>query len=229
MRTKILVREARRTDIPALVEMNRLAYPELIEFGFVWQPGQLEEHLTRFPAGQLVAEMEGRIVGAISSLIIDPGDDPRAAHTWAEVTAGGSFATHDADADTLYLADIYVHPDARGLGVARALHMAWRPLCGRLGLRGILAGGRLWNYWEHADTHSPEAYVARVVAGELFDRVLSVHLRDGFSVAGLLPGYLPDPRGLDYGVLLEWLSPQHPSFVTPAIVSPSPRPSLAPS
>ena len=53
-----------------------------------------------------------------------------------------------------------------------------------------------------------ETYVARVLAGELRDRVLGSQIKAGFVVRGLLPGYLKDPRSLDYATLLEWVRPR---------------------
>ena len=51
--------------------------------------------------------------------------------------------------DTFYGADVYVHPDARGIGVGacctkRAASCAAASTCG-----AFWAGGRLWNYPEH--------------------------------------------------------------------------------
>ena len=78
------------------------------------------------------------------------GSDTLRPHTWAGITDSGYFTNHDPQGDTLYGADVYVHPDARGLGVGHALYEARRELCRRLNLRRILAGGRLWNYDEQA-------------------------------------------------------------------------------
>ena len=118
----ITVRRAVLADVPRLVVMNHAAYPELVEANVVWNEAQLQEHIARFPEGQLVAEMGGKPMGAISTFIVARGRDPLAQHSWLEITENGSFAGHDAGGDTLYLADIYVDPAGWGKGVGERLY-----------------------------------------------------------------------------------------------------------
>ena len=117
----ILIRKATEQDVPRLVEMNHAAYPELVEEGVVWSASQLHAHLARFPEGQVVAEVGGDVKGAISTFIVPASRDPMAQHTWLDITDHGTFASHDARGDTLYLADVYVDPSARGTGVGYEL------------------------------------------------------------------------------------------------------------
>lgn len=166
------------------MELNRASYPVLAQENVVWGEAHLHSHLRLFPQGQFVAEHDGKIVGAASSLLVNLGADPLRHHTWSGITDSGYFTTHDATADTLYGADVYVHPDARGPGGWAALYEARRDLCRRLNKRRILAGGRLWNYVDHADRMTPEEYAQRVVDGEIRDLVLSFQLREGFVLRG---------------------------------------------
>lgn len=53
------------------------------------------------------------------------GSDPLRHHTWSGITDSGYFTNHDVRGDTLYGADVYVHPEARGKG--------WEPLSMKLG------------------------------------------------------------------------------------------------
>jgi ribosomal protein S18 acetylase RimI-like enzyme len=201
------VRPASFEDVPQLVIMNHAAYPELVEENVVWSAAQLELHLQRFPQGQLVAELQGKLVGAISTFIVPRTRDPLAQHTWLDITDNGSFAGHDSGGDTLYLADIYVDPSAWRMGVGSTLYASLRRLCVAQGLRRVVAGGRLWGYHEHAGRLTPDAYVERVLRGELVDRVLASQVKAGFAVRGILIGYLRDPRSCDYATLLEWVRP----------------------
>jgi GNAT superfamily N-acetyltransferase len=202
------VRRATAADVPRLVAMNHAAYPELVEENVVWAPGQIHAHLAKFPEGQLVAELDGVPMGAISTFVVPPSRDPMAPHTWLGITDDGTFASHDRRGDTLYLADVYVDPRARGKGVGETLYAALRELCVALDLQRVVAGGRLWGYHEYADRMSAEEYAVRVVAGELRDRVLGSQIKAGFALRGILEGYLRDPRSHDYATLLEWVRPR---------------------
>ena len=207
--SKIIVRQALPKDVPGLVELNYAAYPQMAQDNVVWAESHLHSHLRVFPRGQLVAEENGRLLGACASLIVDMGEDPLRFHTWAGITDSGYFTNHAPNGDTLYGADVYVHPEARGKGVGAALYEARRELCRRLNLRRILAGGRLWNYCDHKDTMSPHEYVERVRNGEIRDLVLSFQLREGFQVRGVMPHYLRDPRSSNHSSLIEWINPAY--------------------
>lgn len=208
-KSNVKVRLATKADIPRLVELNRECYPVLSSENVVWGESHLLSHQRIFPEGQMVAESGGRLVGAVATLVVDLGRDPLRWHTWSGITDSGYFTNHDSEADTLYGADVYVHPEARGSGVGHALYEARRLLCRRMNKRRILAGGRLWNYHEHADRMSPAEYAQRVIQGEIRDLVLSFQLREGFELRGVMPNYLRDPRSHNWASLIEWLNPDH--------------------
>lgn len=201
------IRLATPEDAPRLAELNRAAYPDLVEDGVVFDEAQLRAHTNVFPRGQLVAEVDGKVAGAIATMIVPRAIDPLAPHTWMGVTDGGTFVRHDAEGDTLYLADVYVDPSAWGRGVGKALYEALFTLCRELGLKRVVAGGRLYDYEAHAASMSPQAYVDAVVRGELRDRVLVSQLRAGFTVRGVLASYLHDWRSRHFASLLVWENP----------------------
>lgn len=164
----IKVRQADQDDIPALVELNRIAYPELATYNVVWGESHLRSHQQVFPTGQLVAELDGRIVGAVATLVVDMARHPLRQHTWAGITDSGYFTNHDPSGDTLYGADVYVAPDCRRMGVGKALYEARRDLCRKLNKRRILAGGRLVGFQNHPEIESAEEYSERVVRNPKF-------------------------------------------------------------
>ena len=204
----ITIRTATLADVEALAALNRAAYPDLVEDGVVFGVGHLREHQLRFPAGQLVAEREGQLVGALATLVLPRSIDALAAHTWMGVTDAGSFARHDPTGDTLYLADIYVDQAAWGAGVGRALYGALFALCRTLRLANVVGGGRLYDFVDAPITLTPQAYVASVIRGDRRDRVLVSQLRAGFEVHGLLPGYLHDWRSRHCATLIVWWNPE---------------------
>lgn len=205
----VQLRRATQADVGRLVEMNHAAYPELVEENVVWSAPQIEAHIARFPEGQIVACLPDRagattVAGAISTFVVGPPIDAMAQHSWLEITDSGTFARHDLAGDTLYLADIYVDPSAWGKGVGEALYGALKRLCVDLGLRRVVAGGRLWGYHEYAARLTPAQYVEAALRGEIRDRVLGSQIKAGFRVRGILDAYLNDPRSRNYATLLEW-------------------------
>jgi len=205
----IHIRPIQPEDIPRLIEMNKEAFPLMAEENVVWSERQLKNHLRLFPEGQLLAEVDGKIVGGIASLIIESDRDPYRTHTYAGITDGGYFHNHNPSGDTLYGADVYVDPNFQGQGIGAALYEARRRLCKKRNLRRILAGGRLAKYDALAEDMTPESYVQKVKDGELKDPVLSFQLREGFTVRGILPNYITDPMSRNYASLIEWLNPDY--------------------
>jgi predicted amidohydrolase/GNAT superfamily N-acetyltransferase len=203
------LRLAQPSDIAALIKLNKECFPDLAEQNVVWNRAQLANHLRLFPEGQMLVEIEGRPVAAISSLVVQLGTDPYRPHTYAGITDGGFFHNHDPQGDTLYGADVYVHPEYRGCGLGHELYQARRELCVRLGLRRILAGGRIQGYARHADKMTPEQYVEAVESGKLRDLVLSFQLREGFVVRGVLRNYIRDPQSRNSATLIEWNNPDY--------------------
>lgn len=204
-----VVRPATLADVDEIVRLNQEAYPALVELGTAWQPYHVEAHVRAFPEGQGVVEENGRIIAACSSLVVSLGRDPYRDHTWAGITDNGMFYNHDPFGDTLYGADVNVHPDHRRRGLASSLYEYRRALCRRLNLRRILLGGRLAHYAQRAGEMEAAEYARRVEAGEFEDPVLSFQLDQGFVLKKVMPRYLTDPDSLDHGTFLEWINPSY--------------------
>jgi GNAT superfamily N-acetyltransferase len=208
----VLVRNTRPADVPGIVKLCRVVYPDSPP----WRDEQLVCHLGRFPEGQFVAvESDSqRVVGMAASLIIKWDDYGRRA-AWRDVTDNGFFTNHDPRRGrTLYGAEVMVDPTMQRRGIGAKLYRARRELVERLGLRRIRAAARLRWYHRYADRMSAADYVQKVVRGELKDPTLSFQLKQGFDVIGVVGGYLlHDPKSLGYAAIIEWLNPQ---VATPA-------------
>jgi hypothetical protein len=111
------------------------------------------------------------------------------------------FTNHNPNGDSLYGADISTHTKHRHEGIGGMLYDARKELATKLNLRRMVAGGRLFNYSEYADSMSPYEYARKVVKGELKDPVLSFELDNGFRFIKILPNYLDDVRSLNYASL----------------------------
>jgi ribosomal protein S18 acetylase RimI-like enzyme len=177
-------------------------------YGMIWPSSFLLSHISIFPEGQFCAEINGRIIGSSSSLIVSLKPD-YADHTWNDITGQGLFTNHNPDGDSLYGADISVHPKFRYRGIATILYNARKDLSIRLNLRRIIAGGRLYNYHKYAKIMSAQEYARKVMKGKLKDPVLSFELDNGFRFIKILPNYLDDVRSLNHASFIEWLNPTY--------------------
>ncbi|MDP3826477.1 MAG: GNAT family N-acetyltransferase, partial [Polaromonas sp.] len=139
--TKLFVRSTSPADIDALLKLQAHVYPTIAP----WRRDQLAHQLDLFPEGQLVATLDQRIVGCASALVI-AWDEWADEHTWSQITAAGTFDTHNPAGFTLYGAEVFVDPRLRGKRVGHALYEGRRRICRQLNLRRIIACGRLPGY-----------------------------------------------------------------------------------
>lgn len=200
---KLIVRNTTRDDIDALVRLQREVYPHIAS----WQHDRVAHQIDLFPQGQFVAFYDGRLVGCASSLVIqwDEWSEP---HTWDEITAKGTFDTHDVAGLTLYGAEVFVAPLLRGKRLGHALYEARRKVCKALNLRRVIACGRLPGYHKVADQMPVDLYARKVLWGDITDPVLSFQLREGFRYCGIMKNYIADDReSCGYASLIVWINP----------------------
>lgn len=197
---KILVRPIRMEDYEQIVEMAKLCFPGMQP----WSRDQIQSQLRVFPEGQVCVEYQGKVVASSSSLIVD-FDLHDEWHDWREIADGGFIKNHDPDGDTLYGIEIMVHPDYRGMRLARRLYEARKELARRHNLARIIIGGRIPGYGKYADELSPRQYVEKVVSRGLYDPVLTTQVANGFVLKKLIPNYFPsDTASRGYATHLEW-------------------------
>lgn len=199
---KIELRNLELKDYLSLREAMIEAYSGI--GGQHWHEKHIRKLLDIFPDGQVCVLADGQVVGAALSLIVDYdrfGDN----HTYMQITDNFGFDTHDPDGDVLYGIDVFVHPDFRGLRLARRLYDARKELCENLNLKSIVAGGRIPNYAQYADELTPKEYIEKVRLKELYDPTLTFQLSNDFHVKKVLRGYLPgDVESQEFATLLEW-------------------------
>lgn len=103
----------------------------------IWSETDIQKLIEIFPEGQFVVVINDKVVGCALSIIInydDFGDD----HTYQQITGNYSFNTHTKSGDVLYGIEVFVHPDYRGLRLARRLYDARKQLAERQNLRSII-------------------------------------------------------------------------------------------
>lgn len=183
----IAIVNTRPEHIPQLVAHQARCFPTMNPQDLM-SAAMFEAQLAIYPEGQHVA-LDGDLVVAQSSTF-RVGPACLEQHTYRGITANNFFTGHDPAGEWLYGADMSVHPDYRGRGIASLLYSTRKALIRRDGMRGMVAGGALPGFQHYAERMTVDAYIAAVVAGELFDPTLSVQLKNGFVVRTVLRGYV---------------------------------------
>ncbi|MEX1042027.1 MAG: bifunctional GNAT family N-acetyltransferase/carbon-nitrogen hydrolase family protein [Pirellulaceae bacterium] len=197
---KTILRKITPDDFAPLIEMQKLCFPNMKP----WDLAHLESQHKIFPDGQIVIEIDGKVVASSASLIVDY-DPNQAWHNWSAMSDNGYIRNHNPKGDTLYGIEIMVHPEFRGLKLARRLYDARKELCRERNLARIMVGGRIPGYHKVSEEMSAREYVESVVAKAHFDPVLTAQTANGFALQGLIPNYLPeDKNSCGYGTFLEW-------------------------
>ncbi len=204
-RKAVKVRAWKQEDIPAIVACHRAAYPDYLEES-LYDERIYNMQFAAFPEGQLLAEVDGQVVGYATAIIVQLDEDVDW-YRYDEITGAGTFSTHTPTGDTLYGADIAVHPDYRGRGIAGRIYEHRKRIMKRFNLRRMIAHGRIMNYKELAGKLTAEEYVKKVEKGELKDSALNAHLKAGYQVKGIFLDLLRDDSSINYSTFLEMPNP----------------------
>lgn len=191
----------RLDDYAELAQSFKRVYADKDVF---WTYDQIKKLTEIFPEGQVVTVVDGKIVGCALAIIVDynlvKGD-----HTYAQVTGNETFNTHNPHGNILYGIEVFIHPDYRGLRLARRMYEYRKDLCETLNLKAIMFGGRIPNYYKYADRMRPREYINKVRLREIYDPVLTFQLSNDFHVRKVMTNYLPnDEESKHFATLLQW-------------------------
>ncbi len=199
---KVEIRELQTSDYMGLRDSMLVAYKNW--HGSVWELEQIKKLLTIFPEGQMVVLVNDKVAGVALSIIVNY-DEFGHDHTYKQITGYYTFNTHHSDGDVLYGLEVFVHPDYRGLRLARRLYDARKELCERLNLKSIIFGGRIPGFASAGNQMNPKQYIEKVKMKEAYDPVLSFQLSNEFHVIKLLSNYMPeDKESKEFATLMEW-------------------------
>ena len=199
---KVEIRRLEVDDYWGLLSSMQEAYKNWN--GALWSKEDIRRLVNVFPEGQMVVLVNEKVVGTALSIIVNYdnfGDD----HTYKQITGNYTFNTHNPDGDVLYGIEVFIHPDYRGLRLARRLYDARKELCEKLNLKSIVFGGRIPNYVTYSGALNPRQYIEKVKIKEIYDPVLTFQLSNEFHVIKLLNNYMPgDEESKAYATLMEW-------------------------
>ncbi len=199
---KVQIRNLQIEDYDQLAQSFTRVYSDGSDV--FWTHKQIEKLIRIFPEGQIVTVVDEKIVGCALSIIVNY-DDVKNDHTYAQVTGKETFNTHNPKGNILYGIEVFIHPQYRGLRLARRMYEYRKELCETLNLKAIMFGGRIPNYHKYADQIRPKEYIDKVKQKEIYDPVLTFQLSNDFHVRKVMRNYLPnDEESKHYACLLQW-------------------------
>lgn len=192
-----------------LEAIQRASFPNLAEEE-IMTAAHYRKQIERFPEGQhaVIDTGTGQVI-ACSTDFQTKIDFDNFEHRYIDAVDHNWLGNHDPEGDWLYGADIGVLPAYRRQGIGRLLYQARRDLIRRLNLRGHVAGGMLKGYGKVKDHMPVEDYIEKVKAGELFDPTVSVQLKVGFKIHGIIQHYVDDPSCDNKAAFIVWHNPDY--------------------
>lgn len=201
-----VIRNYNEADFNGLIKVQQECFPPPFPPELWWNVEQLQNHITLFPEGALCIEVDGRIAGSMTGLLVD-FDPSHPEHTWEEITDNGYIRNHNPKGNTLYVVDIGVSPLYRKLGLGKWLMQSMYEVVVEKKLERLLGGGRVPGYHKKANEMTPEEYLEAVVKGELSDPVITFLLRCGRTPVKMIDNYLEDEESCNFAALMEWKNP----------------------
>ena len=194
--------------VEQLEAIQRVSFPTLSEKEII-TARHYEAHIQRFPEGQLAVINKAGLVVACSTDFRTNVDFDNFEHRYIDAVDHNWLGNHNPNGEWLYGADIGVLPQYRRRGIGRMLYQARHNLIRRLNLKGHVAGGMLKGFSKFKDKMTVEEYVAKVEASELFDPTVSVQLKAGFKIHGIIQHYVDDPSCDNKAAFIVWRNPDY--------------------
>lgn len=188
-----------------VVDLQRACFPEPFPQHLLWTPDHLASHHHRFPEGQFVALDGEQVIGSASSLVLSE-TTWSSLSTWEGTCGGWYFENHDNEANTLFGADIGVHPQWRGHGVAKRLYDERFTLVRQLGLTRFGTACRIPGFSEWSTNTCSDSiltYCRLVADGNLADPTLTPLLKMGLTLVRVAYNFMDDPESADAAAVLE--------------------------
>lgn len=197
------IRQARFEDLPELLGIEEIAWPE----GSRVSKEMLASRIEVFPEGVLCATVKEAIVGFACWEIITQTPD-RIQEDWTTLTDRGFIKrTHSPNGSTLFgvsLSTVLRAPR----DTAFAIGEATKKLAIRKNLPWVALGSRIPRFHRFASKIDVETYIRQFkITGRHIDPELDMYKRMGMTPIRPLSDFFPDPPSCNFGVLLAWKNP----------------------
>ena len=203
-RIKVIRRQATLDDVEGIVRLDNEVWPE-----FPATTGMITERIKNFPRGNIVALVDGEIVGYLAVQLMDYDLlDPKAL-SWNELTNfGTTIGTHNPKGKVIFGMADSVSPRFRNLGIAISLVLSGWRIGVEQNVIGCVLGSRIPDYHKHKSQFTVDEYIRqRREDGKFLDAGLRLYASDGFKPIKVVPNYINDPESDNYGVLVYQANP----------------------
>jgi predicted amidohydrolase/ribosomal protein S18 acetylase RimI-like enzyme len=202
---ELIIRNAKLRDAADIQALSEKVYSKRDGYNKAEIRGQIK----RFPEGQFVAELDGKIVGYCCTLMISE-EKAMKRHNWREITGNGYCSTHNPQGDYLYGVDVFVDPDCRRMRIGERFYKERKKLCQYERLKGIVFAGRMpLLRKKYRSVGSPEGYLQQVLEKKIRDPVINFQIRQGYEIIGILNDYLPgDKESMGNAIHMVWHNPE---------------------
>lgn len=200
----VKIRQVKIEDVEKIYELEKEVWGE--ENAATKE--MIKSRIETFSEGQLVALIDEKIVGFVSTEIVNY--DFSHPLTWYEVTDNGFIKkSHDLKGDTLYGVTLSVHPQYQNKGIGTKLMIEVGRLLIKYNLKQGILGARIPSYHKYSDKIKVEDYVQlkEEKDGIPPDPELAFYQKLGLKMIKIIPNYFKDPESLNYGVLFVWRNP----------------------
>lgn len=200
MKKNIEIRTAKKTDLDGILELDNRVWVE-----FPASREMIKARLDTFLEGNIIAidEATGKIVGYLCLMFLDyePSEFPS---SWLDITGGGTIRTHNTDGKYMYGVALTVD---KGYSVGMQLQIYGWVVVIKYRRKGCYLGSPIPGYAVYKTKHPKtrvEDYVFRTERkkGVPYDHELAYYRAAGFKPVRILENYEPDPKSLNYGVLV---------------------------
>jgi hypothetical protein len=192
--------------VSEFIRINRAVWDGITHPEYVWTEEMLRSQFRTCPEHLYCAFEDGRMVGTASGFLCH-SDDLKRYKTWLEKTDNGRFTHHRPDGKIAFGADLSVE---RGASPEVSMRLMLALLvCGVLGngIKSLYLGSRIPGYHKHRHMSVEDYVFGKRKSGKPLDPELYFYMKDGFKLVEIIPGYMHDPKSLNYGVLVRWDNP----------------------
>ena len=170
---------------------------------------ELRELTRIFPEGTVIALDGDTVVGMGTGIFTNLELDNLPLSEDEVLYALDGRNLHDWNGRYYFGSDMAVHPNYRGRGIGRGIYDRRKAVIQKYNKEGFVAAAVLPGYSEHEAALDIHAYLAKVIAGELYDPTLSMQLRNGFQCIRPIKDFFVFPRSSNWSALIIWPNPDY--------------------